>query len=135
MPAVAATSTGLPSSTPFSSTSKKVLNRPEYDAENTGVTTIRPSASAYRVDGRGQLGAGGNPVSRWSVSSWARSRSSMWVTSTSSRASTVAAVSRSASSRVDEGAGESGGDDDEARSCRHLLAVLGAVPVAESASA
>ena len=44
MPAVAAISTGLPSSTPGSSTSKNVLNSPEYDAENTGVTTTRPSA-------------------------------------------------------------------------------------------
>ena len=54
MPAVAAISTGLPSSASSSSTSKNDLNSPLYDALKTGVTAITASAAATDGDGVGQ---------------------------------------------------------------------------------
>lgn len=44
VPPVAATTTGLPVRAVFSTRSKNDLNSPLYEAVNTGVTAIRPSA-------------------------------------------------------------------------------------------
>ena len=124
MPAVAAISTGVPSSAPASSTSKNDLNSPLYDALNTGVTAITASAAA--TDATASASApDGNPVSRLSVIACARSRSS--TTSTS-------AVGAGGLERRDGGRGQlvgqdprrrwlaqPGGDDDETWSYRHLL--------------
>lgn len=107
VPPVAATSTGLPVSAVFSTRSKNDLNRPLYEAVNTGVTAIRPSAPVT-AESASSRAADGKPDTRWPAMSTARSRSSITRTSTArscaaSSCSRVAAASRSASSRVEDG--------------------------------
>ena len=48
---MAAISTGLPARASGSSTSKKILNRPEYEALKIGVTAMSPSDSTTSLDG------------------------------------------------------------------------------------
>ncbi len=60
MPPVAPISTGFParaSSSVTLSASKNDLNSPLYEAENTGVTTIRPAGRRHRVEGGGEIPA------------------------------------------------------------------------------
>jgi hypothetical protein len=106
VPAVAPSSTGLPTSASLSRTSKNVLNSPLKDAEKIGVTAISPSAPVT-VSRELRRASFGKPVTRLSARSRACSRSSITSTVASSprafNASTVAAVSRSASSRVEDG--------------------------------
>ncbi len=91
----------MPTNASLSMTSKKDLNRPLYEAVKTGVTAISPSAWVTTSIAVRKAGLG-NIVTRFLAMSTARSRSSITVTSAGTT-SWVAAASRSASKRVEEG--------------------------------
>ena len=138
VPPVAPMSTGTPSSASCSRTSKNSLNRPLYEALKTGRHRDQPVGGKDLVDGGPEVGATGSRVRRWSTSTRASSRSSMtsvsrWSTPASSRASAVAAASRSASSRVAEGWLRPARDDDQAALGHETL--TGSAPAAGSDAA
>ena len=99
-----------------SSTSKKLLNRPEYDAAKTGVTAI--SASARRTCSTAVARSPeAKPVSMLSASACANGRSSMTSISTDSPSAWSARVAAAEPVREQAGRGrvaQAGADDGEA---------------------